>query len=246
MNRDKNGRFIKITNKEVALEVGQKIHYFQLKERMIIDFIAYNYEGILVNNAIVVKEGDFFYAVHDNPSAGGIDPRDVTKMLGRKYSWQLDYDDDYSDIIFRGWYKPEEKVEKIKYEIGDIVFAEYHLDDDTSKKIKGKIVGKVGTMYWIEFEKFIPSKATLGPESKGYFSFQECYLSPYVPYVFEPVKLKYQKDDLVQVTNGEYVKIVSISKDGVSYDAITLDGVNHYDTLREENIIRKIGTVTKE
>jgi len=391
MNRDKNGRFVKVDNKEVTLEVGQNIKHSQLKEGMIIDFIATEAE-IPVNNAIVVKDGNSFYAVHDNPTVMGYGPVDVTKKLGKRYSWRLDYrldyeDDDYKDMFFRGWYKPEEKSIKkseekkieekpMKYKVGDVVYVKgrsgrvkitrvfaqcYEIigidiadsigirveedilgkaEDEVSFKVGQKInysqledgmiialiigidansvrnaivVKEDGCFYAVfdspsirgfrpnnplkmlgrkyswqllekvqdysdmifrgwykpEEKKEVQSMYKIGDMVKFYGSKQEIigiyedrlwlkhyndsnnYYSTSIignvsPWIDEPVKLKYQKDDLVQVTNGEYVKIVSISKDGVSYDSISLDGINRYNTLRDENIIRKIGVAVKE
>jgi hypothetical protein len=227
MNRDSKGRFVKIDNKEVTLEVGQRIKHSQLKDRMIIDFIATGTTP--VRNAIVVKEDGCFYSVFDSASIRGFRPKDPLKMLGRKYSWQLhEKIADYSDMIFRGWYKAEVKKEvQSMYKIGDMVkFCGY----------KDEIIGIYEDRLWLKHKY----------ETSNTYSYNMATIENVSPWVDEPVKLKYQKNDLVQVTNGEYVKIVSISKDRVSYDSISLDGVNHYTTLRDENIVRKIGVAVKE
>jgi hypothetical protein len=216
MNRDKNGRFMKTDNK---LKVGQRIKHSQLKEGMIIDFIACTMPEIPVNNAIVVKEGDTFYAVHDNPNAVGFGP--VTKRFGKKFSWWLDFrwaGYDYKNMIFRGWYKSEEKP---MYKVGDFVKL---------YNSKAEVICIHGNNMWVKHNP-----------SGGYNTTTINGVSPWI----EPVEPKYQVGDLV-LTKGISitVEIMEISKDGVSY--IGKDMFGGTDSFTEKDIIRKIGTVTKE
>jgi hypothetical protein len=205
---------------------------------MIIDFTRIDPDdsnfSVLVKNAIVAQEDECFYALHDNPNAEGFIPEDPKKRFGKAYGWRLKLDDgiDLRNIIFRGWYKPEEKIvekaeKKPVYKIGNMVKFNY---------LKCEVIGFHEDIVWLKYKNEKNTSSSYWTAGIGQIS----------PWIDEPVKPKYQVGDLVQVTNGEFVKIISISNDGTSYDSITLDGKNHYNTLRDENIVRKIGVAVKE
>jgi hypothetical protein len=228
MNRDKNGRFVKASKE---LSVGQKIHYYQLKDGMIINFIANSNGEIPVNNAIVVKEGDTFYAVHDNPNAVGFDP--VKKRFGKKFSWWLDFrwaGYDYKDMIFRGWYKPEVKKEvQSMYKIGDMV---------KFYGAKNEIIGIYEDRLWLK-HKYIDSNT---------YSYNMTTIGNVSPWIGDIVKPKYQVGDLVLTKSDLTVEIIEISKDGVYYKVkgVMCGNDGCFSCFSEKDILRKIGVVTME
>lgn len=133
---------MKNNNKELA--IGEKITSFdQLKEGMLVDFKVKS----RVKDAIIVSNKGW-YAVHDCEDSSGAQPS-KEKMFGKKYGWGLRnvgmgdvFEGNYSDMIFRGWYKKEEKsekpvekpMEKNSYKIGDIV--KDHFDG-----VKAEVIG---------------------------------------------------------------------------------------------------------
>jgi hypothetical protein len=231
MNRDKNGRFIKTkTSKE--LSVGDKITSFdQLKEGMIVDFTTVDFTAhkTEVNNAVIVYDEGRWYALHNNDLADGDRPNhSKMKRHKKNYAWDLGstskewpFGEDYKHMIFRGWYKLEEKIEKKPvYKIGDFVKFSF--------SAKTEIVGIHGNYVWL-FDAGIYHVTSIGNVS---------------PWIDEPVKPKYQVGDLVFTKRSITVEIIEISKDGVSY--IGKDMFGDTGSFTEDNILRKIGTVTKE
>ncbi len=229
MNRDKNGRFMK-TSKE--LSVGHKITSFdKLKEGMIVDFTT---EETDVNNAVIVRDEGRWYALHNNYLADGDRARPFKMIRHKKnYAWDLGstseewpFGEDYKDMIFRGWYKPEEKKVKEKaeekpvYKIGDFV---------KRYGTKMEIVGIYGNYVWLYNPDDILQTTNIDGVS---------------PWIDEPVKPKYQVGDLVFTKMSITVEIIEISKDGVYYNCKNMIGKDV--SFTENDILRKIGTVTKE
>lgn len=242
MNRDKNGRFTKVSKE---LSIGDKITSFdQLKGGMIIDFVA---DGVNVKNAILVFD-DVYYgwcAVHNNRNVNGFSPsgfKDIQSRYGVKYSWALRRSDsgenfgaDYSDIIFRGWYKPEDKPEakeeiksevKNPYKIGD--FVKDHFDG-----VKSEVIGVYEHVVWIKAENFVPFR------QRGFTA-----ISPWV----EPIKLKYKKGDLVEMKpseGGVIWEIHEVTDRGYVMKNIINDGIFN-GSYTDSDILRKIGVIVKE
>jgi hypothetical protein len=221
MNRDKNGRFMK-TSKE--LSVGHKITSFdQLKEGMIVDFTTSETD---VNNAVIIFDKNYWYALHNNYLADGDRPNHSKMIPSKKYGWDLGspnegwpFGEDYKHMIFRGWYKPEVKKEvQSMYKIGDMV---------KYCGTKHEIIGVYEDRLWLK-HKYIGSygMTTIGN------------VSPWI----EPVKPKFQVGDLVFTKRSITVEIMEISKDGVSY--IGKDMFGDTGSFTEKDILRKIGTVT--
>ena len=194
MNRDKN-----------TLIAGQDISFSQLDNEMIVDFTLKNNQYVdnrYVTDAIIVVEGHKIYAVHDNPEVNGNTP---TKKFGKKFGWLFDGGIQWccTDIVFRGWYKPEEKPIENKdeeapmYKIGDMVKCDH---------TKCEVIGFHEDLVWLKYkgEKAI---------CYSYWTVNRAHLSPWI----EPIN-KFKKGDLVVLKDGDVVEILNVAADGIYYD----------------------------
>jgi len=245
MNRDKNGRFTKVS-KELA--IGDKITSFdQLKEGMIIDFRA---DIVNVKNAILVFDNVYneWYAVHNNPKADGCIPSAKVHTYGKKYGWALGEvgekfgTEDFTDMIFRGWYKKEEKVktpevkEEVKPEVKEEVKSEvknpFKIGDFvchiSSSRIKYEVIGIHGNLVWYK-------------ECNLDGVYMNSTIKHLVPWV-EPIKLKYKKGDLVVVNSLVEVlwEIHEVTDKGYVMKNIVKGDIMS-NTYTDSDILRKIG-----
>jgi hypothetical protein len=106
-------------NKELV--AGDKITSFeQLKEGMIISFDAIK---VTVENAIVIKHSETWFAIHNDKHVDGQRPvNGYCIAFGKEFSWNLgndeqgspdDFGEDYSNVIFHGMLAGNEQITKL-------------------------------------------------------------------------------------------------------------------------------------
>ena len=225
----------------LELMVGDNItSYDQLKEGMIVDFTTSRTD---VNNAVIVLDEDIWYALHDNYMAVGNSPdKKIQTRYNKEYGWGLGFisDDDkypfgedYSDMVFRGWYtdpdvKPVEKVEekksevKNKFKIGDMV-------KHNPSERKAEVIGIYEDLVWLKFF--------------GGSDIYEDVISPSLSPWVEP--LKYKKGDLVLI-NGigmNVLEVFEVMANGYRLKDLTKEKACDY-IYNDMDILRKVGVAT--